>query len=96
MRDVQVILIIQVFGFLAALVGYSFSAWSKARDRRWALEDEMRREAATLAHRADVMAKLDRVENRADAAYQEANNVNKKIASIGVQMKDGNVLDPQG
>jgi hypothetical protein len=45
------------------------------------------------AHQKDVIDKLGQVKDEAHAAYKEANTVNVKIASIGMQMKDGNPAD---
>jgi len=42
-----------------------------------------------------MMAKLGEVHVAANNAYQEANTVNQKIASIGLEMVDGKLLDPR-
>jgi hypothetical protein len=80
------LMITQAFGFLAVLVGLLWKGYSEARDRRWALED-------VRDHQKDVIEKLGQVKDEAHAAYTEANTVNLKIASIGMQMKDGRPPD---
>jgi len=79
-------MITQSFGFLAVVAGLLWKGYTEARDRRWALEDQR-------THQKDVIDKLGQVKDEAHAAYKEANTVNVKIASIGMQMKDGNPAD---
>ena len=83
------VLITTSFGFLSLIVATLWKAYTDSRDRRWAKED-------FVAHQKDVFEKLDQVKDEAhasrsaaDAAYKEANTVNLKIASIGMQLKDG-------
>lgn len=83
------VLITTSFGFLSLIVATLWKAYTDSRDRRWAKED-------FAAHQKDVLEKLGQVKEEAhasrsaaDAAYKEANTVNLKIASIGLQLKDG-------
>jgi hypothetical protein len=83
------VLITTSFGFLSLIVATLWKAYTDSRDRRWAKED-------FTAHQKDVLEKLAQVKDEAhagrsaaDAAYKEANTVNLKIASIGMQLKDG-------
>lgn len=81
------LLITQVFGFLALLSGLAWKGYTEARDRRWARQE-------ALEHRAQVMAGLAQAKAAAQLAYVEANNVNAKIASVGLQLMPGNPSVP--
>jgi len=83
------LMITQAFGFLAVLSGLLWKGYTDTRDRRWQKED-------TAAHQNVVLNKLGEVKTEATRAYQEANTVNNKIASIGMKMKDGKGLNPEG
>ena len=50
---------------------------------------------ATAAHRDKELSKIDEVGVQAKAAYIESNTVNQKIASIGLEVKDGSRLNPE-
>jgi hypothetical protein len=80
------LMITQAFGFLAVLTGLFWKGYTETRDRRWARED-------TLAHQKEMLLGLGQAKDAAQAAYKEANTVNVKIASIGMQMKDGTPAD---
>jgi hypothetical protein len=81
-------LITSVFGFLSLLAGFFWKAYSDSRDHRWLVESANHAAQATAVHRALELEKLERVSSSAQAAYSEANSVNKKIASIGLKMAD--------
>jgi hypothetical protein len=81
------LMITQAFGFLAVLAGLLWKGYTESRDRRWAREDAQ-------ANHQNVIEKLGQVKEEAHAAYKEANTVNAKIASIGMEMKDGPAAEP--
>jgi hypothetical protein len=81
------LMITQAFGFLAVLAGLLWKGYSESRDRRWAREDAQ-------SNHQSVIETLGQVKDEAHAAYKEANTVNAKIATIGMQMKDGPAVEP--
>lgn len=83
------VLITTSFGFLSLIVATLWKAYADSRDRRWAKED-------FAAHQKDVLEKLAQVKDEAHAAYKEANTINVKIASIGMQLKDGTSVHDSG
>ena len=87
-------LITSVFGFLSLLAGFFWKAYSDSRDHRWLVESANHAAQATAVHRALELEKLEKVSSSAQAAYSEANSVNKKIASIGLRMADNLSLNP--
>jgi hypothetical protein len=91
-RSTITLLITQCFGFVAILAGLIHRAYSDGRNHRWAIEDSRKREAALTGHGEVVLGKLAEVKEEAHAAYTEANDVNLKIASIGLQLSDGSPL----
>ena len=81
------------------------------RNRKWEQQDRDRRtlEAHVVAeeHAAALAVKveasetrvLDRIDQNTEisvAAFKEANNINAKIASIGLQAIDGEPIAPEG
>lgn len=58
---------------------------------KWVLgiwQSKKEKQVRTTRH-GNVMAALDAAKNEARAAYTEANNVNGKIESLGIQIRDG-------
>jgi hypothetical protein len=80
------------FGYLTTISTLLYQGWARARDRRWDQQDRALNAMAEATHREQVLVKI--AENtvltvgaaaKADAAYSEANQVNMKIAAIGLQ-----------
>lgn len=70
--------IVAIVGLLATIVGFIYTWFKDARERKWAREDSL-----------DVRARLDAQDKaiadgttNAKAAYSEANSVNAKIANL--------------
>jgi hypothetical protein len=87
-------LITSVFGFLTLLAGFFWKAFTDARDHRWVMENSVAADTATALHRSKELQKIAEVQTSAQAAYSEANTVNKKIESIGLKMADNQPLRP--
>jgi hypothetical protein len=65
------------------------------RDHRWLVEATAQAAAETARHRALELEKIAEAALAAKLAYHEANNVNAKIAEIGLKMADGAPLKPE-
>lgn len=59
---------------------------------KWAEQDAKVQDQS----RSVISSKLDEAIQKSDAAYQEANTVNRKIETIGVHMNDNRPLSTQG
>ena len=81
------LMLTQMFGFLIVVVTLLAKAWTDERKHQW-------EQAKTEEHQTKVLAKLDKVNDSADAAYKEANTVNLKLVDIGVKMRDDKPLSP--
>ena len=81
-------LITTASGFLTLLAGFFWKAFTDARDHRWIVEAANAQAVATAAHRALELEKLDGVKVDAQKAYDTANNVNAKIASLGLKVPE--------
>ena len=87
------LLIVQVFGFLSILAGFAYRGWTESRQRIWLKKDNAEKDRAALENHLTLISQLEGVKAAADSAYREANTVNQKIESIGVQLKDGRPLE---
>lgn len=83
--QIRLVELTQGFTLLSLLASFAQKSWIDARNRRWAIEDE-------AAHRKTLLNTLGEVGEQAKQAYSEANNVNLKIAAIGLTLKDGSPL----
>jgi multidrug efflux pump subunit AcrA (membrane-fusion protein) len=81
------LMLTQMFGFLIVVVTLLAKAWTDERKHQW-------EQTKTEEHQTKVLAKLDKVNDSADAAYKEANTVNLKLVDIGVKMRDDKPLSP--
>ena len=95
-------LIVSVFGFLTLLTQLAWKSYTDSRDHRWLVDATnaatlatSAAALATAAHREKELAKIAEVKTSAQAAFEEANTVNKKIESIGVKMNDDRPLVPK-
>lgn len=77
---------------LATLLVHTYTQW---RNRKWDLEDKKSELENTNAHRNEVRNELKTNTDltilagvKADAAYTEANDVNRKIEQIGERIAD--------
>jgi hypothetical protein len=68
--------------FLTVIAGLFYNGWNEGRKHRWEIE----KEKASLEHRTDLLAKVGEVKEEAHAAFEEANTVNQKIASLGQKL----------
>lgn len=95
-RNGDTMILTEISGFAIVLLGFIYKALVDMRDRRWALKDlELHRESDLkdkLEHRRELMTKVAEVREEAHAAYEEANTVNNKIATIGLRTNDGSKL----
>ena len=87
-------LITSCFGFLTLIAGFVWKAYTDSRDHRWVMETTAQAATVTALHRQTELQKISEVQTSAQAAYSEANTVNKKIESIGLKMADSKPLNP--
>lgn len=87
-------LITSCFGFLTLIAGFGWKAFTDSRDHRWLMETTAQAATVTALHRQTELQKISEVQSSAQAAYSEANTVNKKIESIGLKMADSKPLNP--
>jgi hypothetical protein len=87
-------LITSCFGFLTLIAGFCWKAYTDSRDHRWVMETTAQAATVTALHRQTELQKISEVQSSAQAAYSEANTVNKKIESIGLKMADSKPLNP--
>ena len=87
-------LITSCFGFLTLIAGFGWKAYTDSRDHRWLMETTAQAATVTALHRQTELQKISEVQTSAQAAYSEANTVNKKIESIGLKMADSKPLNP--
>jgi hypothetical protein len=90
------LMITQAFGFLAVLVGLLFKVYTDRRDRKWLKEDADAKANKDENNHRTVLTEIAGAKDAAHAAYIEANSVNMKIASIGLEAKDGKPLKEHG
>jgi hypothetical protein len=87
-------LITSCFGFLTLIAGFAWKAFTDARDHRWVVAAAVDAARDSASHRAVELVKLDTVASTAQAAYKEANDVNRKIETIGLRVADNLPLKP--
>ena len=87
-------LITSCFGFLTLIAGFGWKDFTDSRDHRWLMETTAQAATVTALHRQTELQKISEVQSSAQAAYSEANTVNKKIESIGLKMADSKPLNP--
>lgn len=92
------LLIVQVSGLLVTLFTIGGKILSdnaiRVQEHRWKDEDRDKLEKLLATQHQEQVAKIGEVKTEAHNAYNEANTVNKKLETIGVQMRDGEPLKP--
>lgn len=93
----KAVLIGSFFTFMAVIAGIVQNIWLRTRDDRTKLENEERARRWRKEdedHHTHVLAQIGEVKDEAHAAYKEANTVNLKLETIGVEMRDKLPLAP--
>jgi ADP-heptose:LPS heptosyltransferase len=80
--------------FVSMLAKMFYDIFTRAQDRRWAQEDAEKLATKVEDHGKQVLTAIaentaisSSAAEKADAAYSEANDVNRKIAALGEQIK---------
>lgn len=76
--------LLAIVTLITTIVGFVYTWFKDARDRKWKLEDSQRN-SHHMATQDDAIADGTR---KAGAAYSEANAANVKIATLQEQLKE--------
>ena len=87
-------LITSLSGLALGLGGFAWRYFTDERKHRWSMETTSQAAFVAAQNHIIELAEIAEAKSSARAAYTEANNVNMKIATIGLQLQNGELIDP--